>query len=155
MSSDLRPQLGEFSSIVCFKAIVVGMEEALGATAAGVALKAAGRKRGAALAHSLGFGQRDLTLDEAQAALRGALGPQGTRLCLVDRLERDGDAVRVYLSETICSAGEPQGASRECTFTLGAVHGALEILFGAKLKGRQVGSVLRGASHDVLEFTPR
>ncbi len=159
-TSPMRPELQDFSSIVCFKSVVVGMEEALGNMAAAISLKAAGRQRGSALATSLGFGSRDVGLAEAQEALDQAIGLRGTRLCAVDRLEKvaaeDGsDAYRIYLRETICSAGEPQGSTRELTFTLGAVHGALEVLLRRKLRGKQVGSVLRGQTHDVVEFTNR
>ena len=38
----LRPTLGDFSSIVCFKSAVVGIEDALGEKAAAIALIAAG-----------------------------------------------------------------------------------------------------------------
>lgn len=34
IGSELRPQLGDYSSIVCFKALVVGVEKALGERAA-------------------------------------------------------------------------------------------------------------------------
>ena len=52
MSNTLRPTLGDFSSIVCFKSVVVGMEAALGEKTAAVGLIAAGRKRGQAVASS-------------------------------------------------------------------------------------------------------
>ena len=42
----LREKLGDFSSIVCFKAAITGMEEALGEKATAIALIAAGRSRG-------------------------------------------------------------------------------------------------------------
>ena len=42
---------------------------------------------------------------------------------------------------------------RKCTFTLGAVWGILEQVFGKRLRGKQVESVLRGGSHDVFEFS--
>ncbi len=159
-TSSLRPELQDFSSIICFKSVVVGMEDALGGMAAAISLKAAGRHRGTALASSLGFGTRDISLAEAQEALDAAIGRRGTRVCAVDLIEKvtapDGsDAYRVHLRETICSAGEPQGSTRELTFTLGAVHGALEVLLRRKLRAKQIGSVLRGQTHDVLEFTNR
>jgi hypothetical protein len=159
-TTSLRPEIGDFSSIVCFKAVVVGMEDALGNMAAAISLKAAGRMRGAAVATALGFGTTETSLPEAQEALDKALGVRGTRLCAVDRIEQaagaDGaDVYRVYLRETICSAGEPQGSARELTFTLGAVHGALEVLLRRKLRGKQIGSVLRGQSHDIIEFINR
>lgn len=155
----LRPELKDFNSIICFKSVVVGMEEALGNMAAAIALKSAGRQRGAALATSLGFGTNDISLADAQTALDTALGVNGTRLCAVDKIEQvagpDGDVVRVYLRETICSAGEPQGSARELTFTLGAVHGALEVMLRRKLRGKQSGSVLRGQTHDIIDFLNR
>lgn len=158
--TSLRPELQDFSSIVCFKSVVVGMEDALGNMAAAIALKAAGRQRGAALATSLGFGSSDISLADATVALDTALGVKGTRLCAVDRIEQiagpDGtEAFRVHLRETICSAGEPQGSARELTFTLGAVHGALEVLLRRKLRGKQTGSVLRGQTHDIIDFVNR
>ena len=155
MNDRLRATLGDFSSIICFRALVLGVEDTLGEQAAGVALKAAGRKRGADLARSLGFGEKALPIEEAHAAMRTALGDQGTRLCWVDAIEQHGDNYIVRLSETICSAGEAQGSSRQLSFTLGAVHGALEVVTRTKLRGKQIGSVLRGDTHDVIEFVPR
>lgn len=150
--STLRSELGDFSSIVCFKAVVVGMEEALGVKTAAVALKAAGRKRGKNLVKSLGLEGASSDMDAVAKALDAAVGKEGTRLCAVDRIEQDGDIIRVYTRETVCSAGEVQGADRECTFTLGAIHGAIEAVTGRKLKGKQIGSVLRGSTHDIFEF---
>ena len=150
--STLRPELGDFSSIVCFKAVVVGMEEALGEKTAAVALKAAGRKRGKNLVQSLGLAGSTADLSVVAASLNDAIGAKGTRLCAVDKIEQDGSVLRVYTRETVCSAGEPDGSKRECTFTLGAIHGAVEAVTGRKLKGKHTGSVLRGATHDIFEF---
>ena len=47
------------------------------------------------------------------------------------------------------------GSPRTLTFTLGAVQGALESVTGRKLKGTQIASVLRGGTHDVVEFNDR
>jgi hypothetical protein len=150
---NLRPTLGDFSSIVCFKAVVIGVEDTLGEQAAGVALKMAGRARGKALATELGFGTKDVPLEAARDALRKALGADGTRLCWVDSVEQVEDRYILRLSETICSAGEPPGSPRKLTFTLGAVHGALETVVRKKLRPKQIGSVLRGDTHDVVEFS--
>jgi hypothetical protein len=151
----VRPTLTDFSSIVCFRALVVGMEETLGKPAAAVALKAAGRKRGQALVDGLGLAGKAPASGELAGALNAAIGREGTRLCGVDKVERAGDEFRVYLSETICSADEAPGSSRELTFTFGAVHGAVEALYGMKLRGKQVGSVLRGDTHDIVFLEPR
>lgn len=155
MKGALRATLGDFSSIICFRAVVLGVEDTLGEQAAAVCLKAAGRKRGMDLARSLGLEGANMSLEAAKDALRKALGDEGTRLCWIDSVEKDGERYLVRLSETICSADEPQGSPRQLTFTLGAVHGALEVVTGTKLRGKQVGSILRGDTHDVIEFVPR
>jgi len=152
----LRPHLGDFSSIVCFRALVVGVEQTLGLKAAMVALKGAGRKRGYDLVESLGLkGAAPADPMDGAKGLDEALGPDGTKLCRVRKLERDGDTFKVYLTETICSAGEEQGSSRELSFTFGAIHGAIEALYDVKLRGKQVGSVLRGQDFDIVEFVER
>ncbi|TNE86480.1 MAG: hydrocarbon-binding protein [Deltaproteobacteria bacterium] len=148
----LRPDLGEFSSIVCFKAVVVGVEEALGERAARVALIAAGRKRGKGLVADLGLTGKGQDLQDAAAKMRAALGEDGTRLCNIDGITEDGENIRVVVSDTVCMAGEPQGSERTCTFTLGAVWGALEALTGRKLKGAHTESRWRGQENDVFEF---
>lgn len=153
MSTQIRSELGDFSSIVCFKAVITGIEEALGEKATAIALIAAGRARGKKLAESLGLTGSNISLDEAAIMLTNALGKDGTRLCKVDKIVKEGDTIKVYTSETICSAGENLGSSRNCTFTLGAVWGALESTFGKRLQGKHTESVLRGGSHDLFEFT--
>ena len=51
-TNQLRTELGDFSSIICFRALVVGTEEALGEKAAAIALIAAGRSRGKQVART-------------------------------------------------------------------------------------------------------
>lgn len=151
----IRPELGDFSSIVCTKAIITGVEEALGAKAAAIALIAAGRQRGKNLAEELGLvGKGEgVELADAAAKVNDAIGQEGTRLCIVDKIEQAGNLYKVYTRETICSTGEPQGSSRQCTYTLGAIQGFLEAFFGKRLRGTQTESVLQGGSHDVLEYS--
>ena len=153
--SELRPELGDFSSIVCFKAVVVGVEQALGKQAAKVALVSAGRKRGKGLVKSLGLSGQGQDLGVACAKMSAALGPDGTRLCNIEDITANGDRIRVKGSDTVCMAGEPQGSDRKCSFTLGAVHGALEELTGRALKGDHVESRWRGDADDIFEFWPR
>ena len=154
MSTQLRPELGEFNSIVCFKAVITGMEDSLGEKATAIALIAAGRARGKKLVHELGLNNSQISLDEAGSRLSQALGKDGTRLCKIDKIIEQGDVIQVYTSETVCSAGEPQGSPRTCTFTLGAVWGAIEQVTGKRLQGKHTESVLRGSSHDIFEFKP-
>lgn len=151
----LRQELGNFSSIVCLKAIVIGVEEALGDKAAMIALIAAGRQRGKKLAEDMSLVNKggEMTLEVVTEKVRDALGKDGTRLCIVDKIALEGEVYKVYTRETVCSAGEPEGSSRHCTFTLGAIQGFLESFLGKRLRGQHTESVLRGGTHDVLEYT--
>jgi predicted hydrocarbon binding protein len=148
-----RPTLGQFSSIVCFKSVITGMEEALGEKATAIALIAAGRARGRDLAKSLGLSGASSDLSVVATQLNAAIGAAGTHLTAVDKIVEEGNLIKVYCSETLCSAGEPQGSDRKCTFTMGAIWGALTEVTGKKLRGTHTESVLRGGTHDVFEFT--
>jgi predicted hydrocarbon binding protein len=152
----LRSELGNFMSTVCFKAVVVGVEKALGDKAAAIAFIAAGRQRGKQLAEELGLVNQgsNLPLTEIQSKLSYALGKDGTRLCVVERIEQVEDNFKVYTRETVCSQDELEGSTRQCTYTLGAIQGFLEALTNKRLRGTQTGSVLRGADYDILEYHP-
>lgn len=152
--SVLRKELGNFNSIICFKAAIVGMEEALGEKATAIALTTAGRARGRKLAEELGLTAGSISLDDAADKLKKALGKEGTCLCIVDKIVAKGEIIKVYTSETFCSAGEPLNSPRKCTFTMGAVWGAVEQLIGKRFRGIHTESVLRGGAYDVFEFTP-
>lgn len=150
-----RRELGDYSSIICFKAMITGIEDTLGEKTAAITLTAAGRARGKKLAQDLGLTNSSISLDEAAQKMKQALGKDGTRLCKIDKIFQDGELIKVYTSETLCSADEVQGSSRTCTFTLGAVCGALEQLVGKRLEGKHTESVLRGSNYDVFEFKPK
>lgn len=148
-----RPTLGDFSSIVCFKGVITGMEEALGEKATAIALISAGRTRGKNLVTELGLVGSNIPLADLATKLDSAVGKDGTRLCSVEKIVQDGEVMRVYTSETVCSAGEPQGSERKCTYSMGAIWGAIETIVGKKMQGKHIESVLRGGSHDVFELT--
>ncbi|WP_315788326.1 hydrocarbon-binding protein [Fischerella sp. JS2] len=150
----LRPTLGDFSSIICFKAAITGMEEALGEKATAIALTAAGRYRGKTLAQELNLANSSMSLEELADKLNHVLGKDGTCLCIVEKIfQENNEVIKVNTSETLCSAGEPQGSQRKCTYTLGAIWGVLEQTFNQRLQGKHTESVLRGGKYDVFEFT--
>lgn len=150
-----RHELGNFSSVICLKAIVLGVEEALGEKAAAIAMISAGRQRGKQLAIELGLVNKssELSLTDIQEKVAHTLGKDGTRLCIIDKIEQQGETYKVYTRETVCSAGELENSLRECTFTLGAIQGFLESFLGKRLRGKHTESVLRGSTHDLLEYT--
>ncbi|MGL5794156.1 MAG: hydrocarbon-binding protein, partial [Waterburya sp.] len=90
-----REKLGGFISVVCFKGVITGMEEALGDKATAIALISAGRSRGKKLVAELGLGGTNLSLEELANKLDHALGENGTRLCKVNRIEDHGDMIKV------------------------------------------------------------
>ncbi len=153
VTSALRQELGDFSSILCFKALITGMEDALGEKATSIAVIAAGRTRGKCLAQELDLVNSKDSFDEVAQKMNLALGKEGTRLCVIEKIFPEGDAIKVYTSETLCSAGEAQGSSRKSTYTLGAVWGVLEKILGKRLRGVHTESVLQGGNYDVFEFT--
>ncbi len=148
-----RPNLGEFISIVCFKSVITGMEEALGEKATAISMITAGRTRGKNLVKSLGLSNSSLDFDAIAIGLNQAVGSAGTRLTAVDKIIQTDNAIRVYCAETVCSANEPDGSARISTFTMGAIWGALSEITGKKLRGVHTESVLRGGTHDVFEFS--
>lgn len=152
VTHEVRPELGDFSSIACFKALVTGTEEALGEKAAAIAFIAAGRIRGKQLVEQLGLTGQSISLEELTKIIQKALGTEGTRLCIVDKIIDNTNAILVYCRETICSSGEAAGSPRTLSYTLGAIQGALEQSMGKRLRGKQIESVLRGGSHDVVSF---
>ena len=55
LGNDLRPELGDFVSIIGFRALLDGLQEALGEKAALITAISAGRARGREVAESLGL----------------------------------------------------------------------------------------------------
>ena len=149
-----REALGEFSSVVCFKAVIVGVEDTLGEDGAAVVFTRAGKVRGQQLVASLGLTGQNIPVEQLAATLDAALGQGGTKLCRVEKAATHGETVVIDTQETVCSAGEPDGSTRKCTFTLGAIWGALEAVSGKRYLGEHTESVLRGGSSDKFVFSP-
>lgn len=150
----LRPLVGDFNSIVCFKAVIVGVEDTLGEDGAAVVFTRAGKVRGRDLATELGVAGGNVPIEQIAGLLNAAIGADGTCLAAVTKSYREGDTVVIETQDTVCSAGEPMGSTRKCTFTLGAVWGALEAITGQTYLGEHTESVLRGGTSDKFVFTP-
>lgn len=149
----MRDSLGDFSSIVCFKAVITGVEDTLGEDGAAVVFIRAGKVRGGTVAKELGLAGTKAPIDQLSIALNSALGADGTRLCGVKQARVDGDKIIIDAFETVCSAGEPANSNRACTFTLGAIWGALEAVMDERFNGKQIGFVPKGDAFDSFEFT--
>ncbi len=154
MSDLKRDKLGQFSSTSSFRAIILGMTEALGEKATAVSMIAAGRMHGKKLAVELGLKGATQSLEEATKQIAQVLGEQGDRLCIIEKIVQEGDTIKVYTSETLCAVGGTEELPPTCTFTLGLVWGVLTELLNRKIKGTHTESVLRGSSYDVFEFVP-
>jgi hypothetical protein len=100
----------------------------------------------------LGLSAANLSLQDMTQILDKTLGTSGTRLCIVKQIIELEKTIKVYTTETLCSAGEVDGSPRKCTYTLGAVWGTLEETLGKRLQGKHTESVLRGGEYDVFEF---
>lgn len=150
----MREKLGDFSSIVCFKAVITGVEDTLGPDGAAVVFTRAGKVRGETVAKELGLTGAKVPVEQLAAALNDALGANGTRLCGVSGAHQDGEKIIIDADETVCSAGEPDGSDRRCTFTFGAIWGALESVMDKRYSARQISFVPQGGAHDTFEFTP-
>jgi hypothetical protein len=148
----LREDLGDYCSVACFKAVIEGMEEALGDKVINIALATSGRSRGKKVAQELGLDNPSISLDLFADKLGFTLGKNGTCLCITDKITQEDGLFKVYVSETLCSAGEPQGSNRKCSFTMGVYWGALEVFTGKNLQGKQIESVLQGGGNDTFEF---
>ena len=148
-----RDKLGQFSSVDAFRSVIEGMSEALGEKATGVTLVAAGRMRGKKLADELGLKGATQNLEEATQQITKVLGAEGSRLCIIDKIDITEEVIKVYTSETLCAVGG-NGTPPRCTFTLGIVWGIMSELLQKKLKGTHTESVLHGGAYDVFEFVP-
>ena len=148
-----RNNLDDFVSMHCFKAAIAGMEDILGVEGAASAMISAGRKRGGDVAKAAGLVGTNPAAESLGPVLDGALGLNGTRLCQVLEVSKTADdGFLVKTRETVCTSAEPAGSQRKCTYTLGAVMGFLESVYGTTLRGSHVATVLNGSSTDDLQF---
>lgn len=149
VQTQLRPQLGDYVSIICFRYMRHMAED----TAGRALIIAAGRKRGHDLIAEIGLTGASSDPAQIQQALAQGLGLEGTRLCLVERVEAFDDGFQVWVDESVCSMGV-EARSPICVYTLGAVMGAVEAMSGKRLVGKEVECVAMGADKCLFVFHP-
>ena len=141
MATNERPTLGNFMSLTCFQYLRVGTEE----VADRAPIVAAGRKRGYDLIESLQLLGSSEDAGLIQSKLEEALGPKGTRLCLVKSIvQKSKGSYEVHLSEGACTAGQIS-STPICAFTLGVFIGALHAITNIPMRGHEVACVACGS----------
>jgi hypothetical protein len=118
-----RPTLGPFMSVVCFRYLHDDAEELAGQAL----IIDAGRQRGRDLIESLQIECNGDCAEKIYNELSKALGPDGTRLCLIE-------------SVTAKDNGGYEVRSFECaspTYTLGVLIGAISAITGKTMLGHE------------------
>jgi hypothetical protein len=119
-----RPTLGPLMSVVCFRYL---HDDAI--DLAGRALIVdAGRQRGQDLIEELGLQGKFSGADDLLKSLQNALGPDGTRLCLIGQItQNDNGGFEVHATE--CASP---------IYTLGVLIGAISGITGKTMLGEEV-----------------
>ncbi|GAB4204600.1 MAG: hypothetical protein OHK0022_29920 [Roseiflexaceae bacterium] len=150
MTTSLRPTLGDFMNLVCFQYLRVVTEE----VADRAPIVAAGRKRGYDLVEQLGLLGSTHDPDVIAQQLGNALGANGTKLCLVNRITALPDgSYEVRITESACTAGQ-HSADPLCAFTMGVFIGALQGIVGQTMRGTERQCCSCGADECVYLITP-
>lgn len=146
--SKARPNLDDFISIDCFKAVIVGMEDILGPEGTASAMIAAGRRRGNAVATQAGVVGANPDVSGLAALLNSLVGKEGTCLCNIVEVSKTPEGFLVKADEIVCAANEPEGSTRGGTYSLGALLGFFEAAYGLRLVGIQTANTLLGSPTD-------
>ncbi len=145
-----RPTLGPFMSLVCFQYLRLGTED----VADRAPVVAAGRQRGYDVIQQLGMVGSTSDPEVIQEKLDGALGLNGTRLCLIDSITTlPNGGYEVRLHEGACTAGQVSDTPH-CAFTLGVFIGALHAITGTRMKGREIQCCACGADQCIYLIEP-
>lgn len=148
MAANQRSELGMFIHIECFKKLIEGMEDSLGAKMAYVNLVNAGRQRGKDVFQKNNPSWDGQNAEALRDLLNNTFGQNGTKLCEIAKVEVEADKVRVFCKEAIESYGKPG----DLNYTLGAMQGLLEPLMSKTLKGYQTQFVTKGDEFDTVEY---
>lgn len=134
MTTADRPTLGSYMSLTCFQYLRLGTEE----IADRAPIVASGRKRGFDVIEGLGLMGSTLDPKVMRDKLAAELGPNGTKLCLVNSITKnDNGGYEVHISEGACTAGQTS-SEPVCAFTMGVFIGALHAFTGKPMKAREI-----------------
>lgn len=125
----LRPTLGPYMSVECFRFLRFGAEE----TAGRALIVSAGKQRG----HSLEAELKGIDpSDEASltTALAKIFGLDGTRLCIVNQVKKTDTGYEIHVAESACAWGL-QSDEPVCAYTLGVAIGVIETITGKRFSG--------------------
>jgi hypothetical protein len=119
-----RPTLGPFMSVVCFRYLHDDAEELAGQAL----IIDAGRQRGRDLIEGMQLECSNQCAEEIQNELHKALGPDGTRLCLIESVvAKDNGGYEVRSFE--CASPK---------YTLGVLIGAISSITGKTMLGHEM-----------------
>ena len=125
-----RSELGPFVAAECLQLMRLHVEDMVGRGP----LLGAGRMRGAGL------------IDEA-------LGPDGTKLALVDDITEENGVYTVTIHEGACSFNR-QSDEPMCTYTLGVFVGAIGAMIDQTMSGKEIACQAMGDDHCVYKIQP-
>ena len=147
MAEVLRPTLGSYMSIECFRFLRFGAED----TAGRALIVSSGKQRGHSLSDILGGLSANDTAAITQR-LSDVLGVDGTRLCLVHDVSKTDDGFTVRISESACASGL-KADEPVCAYSLGVFIGALEVITGTRIHGRETECTATGYDQCLYTMT--
>jgi len=119
-----RPTLGPFMSVVCFRYLHDASQDIAG----NAMIIDAGRQRGHNLIQELHLAGSCKDAETLHSHIASALGPDGTRLCIVQSIkEQDNGGYVIHSTE-----------SASPTYTLGVLIGAISAITGKTMIGKEV-----------------
>ncbi|NMG09818.1 hypothetical protein DP117_24185 [Brasilonema sp. UFV-L1] len=146
--------LGDFVSVMDYKALLEGIEHNIGTKAAATLITAAGRTYGKKIAIRLGATMETQNLSTVLKRLNINLGLEGTRLCVIEEVFQQGDFIKVKVVEPVEMSGETDDSKRLCPFTLGVLSGFIDTIMQKRHQGRQVTVDEQADIQTEFEFIP-
>jgi len=135
-----RPTLGPFMSVLCFRYLHDDAEDLAGRAL----IVDAGRQRGQDIVEQLGKMGSNQSTAEIQKELQEALGPNGTRLCLVQSVqEKENGGYEIHSTE--CASP---------IYTLGVLIGSISAFTGKTMLGKDTDIQTNGDGGQIYHIDP-